>query len=432
MKPSSYRLPPELHEEAGTRLQEIAEALRRPHDEWVLSQRPDDTGLRSISLALGRGGSAVFFAWLHRAGLGIPEDRDRALSLLEDSIGLLPESNMDASALCGFPSVAWTVEHVLRVVNEKTEDDLCADIDDALLEGLHDPTFVPAYDLIDGLAGHGVYAIERWGRPLALPLATAVLDRLERTVVEQKVGHSWPSGMMTRTAQGKDVEIDETYFNLGMSHGIPGVIAVLARFMRFPELRDRSRALLEPCVHWFREQTLPESRRTAETGLFPDFVSAAYDSDPARVAWCYGDPGVAAALYAASRALEDRESRDLALEALHAASHRRGENTSVTDDGLCHGTAGVAHVFAGLHAATGDNDAREAADYWFSELLRREVDLPNIAGFRTYCYERKVDGEFIEDPAWLTGAAGVGLVLISALAETTPNWDRALLLDQDW
>ena len=149
-----------LRSQAITRLREISEALDRPYDGWILARPGDDRGLRSVSLALGRCGVAVFYAWLDRAGLD-ERAAERASRFLGEAIDLLPSQSMDASFLCGFPGVAWTTEHVLRLLGQMPLEDPNADIEDALLGGLDDPTFVPAYDLIDGLAGHGVYALER-------------------------------------------------------------------------------------------------------------------------------------------------------------------------------------------------------------------------------------------------------------------------------
>ncbi|MCA9728460.1 MAG: hypothetical protein KC729_12300, partial [Candidatus Eisenbacteria bacterium] len=121
-----------LREEALRRLAELARELERPYETWALSQRPDDTGLRTTSLALGRCGLALFYAWLWKTGL---DDRagDLAARFLEEAIDLLPSQSMDASFLCGFPGVAWTAEHVLSVLDEIPDEDPNSGIDEALL-----------------------------------------------------------------------------------------------------------------------------------------------------------------------------------------------------------------------------------------------------------------------------------------------------------
>lgn len=436
MQPGTRRSPllhGALRHEAEARVRELARALAQPHDEWVLARRPDATGLRSVSLALGRCGTVCFDLWMGRTGR---DDTaiDRAIAALEHSISVLPSLTMDLSVLCGFPSVAWTTEHVLRVLDQHPtpDEDINADIDAAILEALRDPLIPIAYDLIDGLAGLGVYALERRERPTALVLMNAILDRLERTACSQSVGLAWPSGQSTRRAQGKEVPADDAYFNLGLSHGVPGVVGCLARLHQVQEIRDRVTPLLEGSAAWLCAQR--PAGAPGNGGWYPDFVAAGVDSEPARLAWCYGDPGVAVSIVAAGRALARADLVEFGLEVAHAAAARDVATSSVVDDGICHGTAGLVHVFHRLYRATGDPTCREAALAWLGRLLRRKDDRPNIAGFSTLCFERERAGEIIEDPAWLTGAAGVGLVLLSALTDPgdpMPDWDRPLLLDLD-
>ncbi len=147
------------------------------------------------------------------------------------------------------------------------------------------------------------------------------------------------------------------------------------------------------------------------------------------MAWCYGDPGVAAAFAAAGESLDDRALRAFALDVAHAAARRPVESSGVVDAGLCHGAAGVAHVFHRLWRASGDPVCRDAALAWFERALERVADRPNVAGFATFGFERRREGEYVEDPGLLTGAAGTGLALVAAVSRRAPEWDRFLLLD---
>lgn len=416
------------------RVLEIAHALQRPHDEWVLSQRPDQSGLRTISLALGRAGTATFEAWLYRSGLDEAAG-DRALGHLSTIVELLPSATMDLSLLCGFPGVAWTVEHLVEVLGLELGHDVNAAIDATILEALDDPATSPAYDLIDGLAGLALYALQRRDTASGARLLHEVLDRLEAASAPNRGGISWPTGAITRTAHRMEIPADEGYFNLGLSHGVPGAIASLARLHAHGDVRERIRPLLRASVDWLRDRR--PAGDPGDGGLYPDFVADGVASEPARLAWCYGDPGVAATFVGAGRALDDPRLIDFGVEVAHAAARRdpTPEKSSVVDDGVCHGTAGLAHVFHRIHRATGDATCRDASLFWLDRLLERNDDVPNIAGCTTFCFERTLDGETIEDPAWLTGAAGVGLVLLSMLSDPDdrlPHWDGPLLLDLDF
>jgi hypothetical protein len=68
--------------------------------------------------------------------------------------------------------------------------------------------------------------------------------------------------------------------------------------------------------------------------------------------WCLGDLSIAVALLAASEAFEHRQWYDTALESALTASEHPTEFSGVIDAGLCHGAAGVGHVFNRLHGKT--------------------------------------------------------------------------------
>ena len=109
--------------EAEARIAEIAAALSGDADAWPMSNTVNPNGIRTISLGLGRCGLALFHAWRHRA-LAAEGSADTAMRLLGEAIEGLPSATMDESLYCGFPGVAWTTEHVLRVLaacaNNKT------------------------------------------------------------------------------------------------------------------------------------------------------------------------------------------------------------------------------------------------------------------------------------------------------------------------
>jgi hypothetical protein len=80
----------------------------------------------------------------------------------------------------------------------------------------------------------------------------------------------------------------------------------------------------------------------------------------------------------------------------------------VVDASICHGSAGLAHIFNRLYQATGQSVFRSAAEEWLQHLVE------------TWCPDA--------EPGLLTGAAGVGLVLLAASTPHEPRWDRLFLL----
>ena len=144
----------------------------------------------------------------------------------------------------------------------------------------------------------------------------------------------------------------------------------------------------------------------------------------ARTAWCYGDPGVAAASWSAARRL-GTPTRD--AEALaRACAIREPALCGVRDAGLCHGALGLAHLNNRFFQASRDPVFRDAARAWFARGLAMRRPGEGVAGFFA------VEGDDARQraaPGFLDGAAGIGLALIAGLQPTEPGWDRLLLCD---
>src|SRR5262249_30350792 len=105
---------------------------------------------------------------------------------------------------------------------------------------------------------------------------------------------------------------------------------------------------------------------------------------PSRVAWCYGDLGVSAALLRASRCVDEPRWEKEAIAIARKEATRFDDTTGIRDAGLCHGTAGVAHIFNRMFQATGDVLLGDASRFWFERTLMMRQDGAGIAGYRVY------------------------------------------------
>jgi lantibiotic modifying enzyme len=211
------------------------------------------------------------------------------------------------------------------------------------------------------------------------------------------------------------------YTNLGLAHGVPGVVAILARYITAGVDVARARVLLDAAMAFLRSVSGPRagSRFAAWLPSSP--------SSTARVAWCYGDLGVAVAMMSAATATGREEWRRDAIELALGMAARPFATSQVIDTGLCHGAAGAAHLFNRLAQATGEAELARAADTWFAQTLAMRNDQP-IAGF-----PRGVLTD--NEPGWeagadlLTGATGIALALHAAISPIEPAWDQLLLSD---
>src|SRR5262249_34331610 len=151
------------------------------------------------------------------------------------------------------------------------------------------------------------------------------------------------------------------YYNLGLAHGVPGVLGLLGRVCATGVARGKARSLLDGAVRWLLDQDGP--------GSFPYWAAPGAAGDTARLAWGYGDPGVAAALAGAAGRVADRAGDAAARGLARRAAERPSEESGVKDAGLCHGSAGLAHLFNRMFHATGEPRLAEAARSWFEQTL---------------------------------------------------------------
>ena len=89
-------------------------------------------------------------------------DEQVALEGLERAIGALADDSAGPSLCSGFAGVAWATAHLQRLLGlEASPDDPNQEIDQALEKVLDPSATVLPSELLYGLAGIGVYYLER-------------------------------------------------------------------------------------------------------------------------------------------------------------------------------------------------------------------------------------------------------------------------------
>jgi lantibiotic biosynthesis protein len=375
------------------------------------------------SLCRGQAGLALFHTWLARTGR-TPQADVLAWKSLEEAIDGVSTQAMNPSLWGGFTGVAWAAELVDSLLDPDPEDRNEA-VDEALLGLLSRADSSPTpYDLVVGHTGLGVYALQRYPRPAAIECLRLVVERLSEGVRRDEDGFSW----WTPPEEILDQEARKQYptgrADLGVAHGMAGVIALLGSICGAGVEEATARPLLEGAVRWLLAHSMP----TQAGPTFPLWVAPGYRPWPARSAWCYGDPGIAAALFTAARGAGDPGWEQAAVALACRAAERPPTETGIVDACFCHGTAGLAHIYNRMYQATGEPKLGQAASYW----LERTLDFYRLARSSG---ESWVQGS--RDPArqepWtgidvVDGAAGVALVLLAAATSIEPIWDRMFLV----
>jgi lantibiotic modifying enzyme len=384
--------------------------------------------LEGGSLAGGAAGLAMLYAQLAlvRPGEGWEA---RAHEALDQAIAFLGSSVMGPGLYSGFTGIAWTLDHLRGTLPSLAEDsgeDPNGEIDEALLGYLDQSPWTADYDLISGLAGYAAYGLGRLDRPGGRAVLARALARLEESREDRDGGVTWHTPPSLLPAWQRELN-PSGYYNLGLAHGVPAVLVVLARAAAAGH--EAARPVLEQAVAWLLAQRLPPGLG----GCFANVVpagDASREPTASRVAWCYGDLGLAVALLITAREAGRPDWEVHALDVARCAAAQPLEAAGVRDGGLCHGAAGNAHLFNRLYQATREAVFREAALRYTDLLLDLRREGRGIGGFEAWMPGREDAGEpWRTVPGLLEGGAGIALALLALLHPVVPAWDRFLLVD---
>lgn len=215
------------------------------------------------------------------------------------------------------------------------------------------------------------------------------------------------------------------YVNMGLAHGLPGVLAALsiarAGGYRRPGLGTLIRELADYVAG---AATFDGHGPVWGTGVAVDASGTELPPRPgaAQTAWCYGTPGVAVALLHAATALDDDGLRRRATDAFASVLTRFADRPTIPSATLCHGAAGLLMICA-MFAEEGDATAVAALPALTGHLLTHcDPELP--LGVR----DLEQPGVLLDSPGLLSGAAGVALALWTVGAAADRDWLHALLL----
>lgn len=276
-----------------------------------------------------------------------------------------------------------------------------------------------ASDAINGLAGIGraLLTAVTAGQPAAEPGLLAALQALTTMITTP---HGSRPGWWLPAALHLSPKLTDSSGSAatGMAHGIAGPLAVLAIASARGWTVPGQDAAIRHASQWLLDWKADGTHR------WPTSVSGAeLDAGAARLsgrqdAWCYGTPGISAALAHAGRTLNDEALTGLSDAALASLATRPTRTWDTDGPTLCHGYAGVLQCAADRHPDLADSAANAIGTA--------------VAPNRPFAIAHTDNGTPTDDPGFLTGAAGTALALADHGRLPSPavsdRWDCILLL----
>jgi len=340
------------------------------------------------------------------------QQAETILDSLLDEINAGLTSATYCDGLAGLASMlSYLVEH--NILDEGAEDFL-KQCDVALHSAFLKAAGQANLDYLHGALGMGFYFLHRH---LATP---AVADTLVQVGEE-----------VLRLLEPTLEPTPGQYINCGMAHGQVAGLMFLTGYLRVAPQPERVRATIQAIVaQVLRYKTADPASRAQ----FPSIVLLQEDTTKFETVydipngWCYGDTMISLGLLAASEVLHDEALRAEALDiALRSTERDTPRKALIIDGAMCHGTAGLAHLYKKWHQATGHPQFRASYEYWIDQTLVMANRPDGPGGFQ----KNMGDGTYTSTYGLLDGVCGIGLVLADFVADSPDepsDWDRFFAL----
>lgn len=212
--------------------------------------------------------------------------------------------------------------------------------------------------------------------------------------------------------------------NFGMAHGIPAVLKFCLQCYKKNVCAAEAKKLALDIADFLKSNVKENISRS----MFPNILTIDEQSTGySRVGWCYGDLSIGFILYQAGMAFNDLELKEFATKIMiHTSKRRTEEETLVKDAGICHGSAGIAHIYNKMWHYTQNSIFKETCDFWIQKTLDFSMHQDAFAGYKAYAPTES--GKHMNSFGLLNGVSGIGLVLISYLTGDF-SWDYCLMLN---
>lgn len=437
------------------KIQEMAERFRCPDQVKAAVLDPENCNPNppyktkplmwgDLSLAAGFPGVLLLIQALHQMDPAAKWDDTAHLYVLKIRDAIEKEKWPPCSLHGGIAGVCFALLQVSQQrtryqrLLEKLEDYLIRNVVESyflplrynLDHGLPSPYFT--YDLISGIVGIGLYALLCLDQERFVLFSEEIVQLLIRLVQPIKVdGRFVPGWYLPSEMQGTDEEKQEYpkgNFNLGLAHGVPGILGLLALALERSVSMPGQKEAMETIAYWLLEKQLISERGIswpARVSWEEEVLGVARESH-CRDAWCYGAPGVARAMYLAGSALKNEQMKKNALLAAQSIFDRPPNEWGVYSPTICHGVGGLLLIAHLMGKETQDAKLQKQA----KDLEKRVWDFyqPEAPfGFPDLNPQKGGGFAFLNKAGLLEGADGVLLTLLTVSGHRS-SWHYPFLV----
>ncbi|MEZ4905911.1 MAG: lanthionine synthetase C family protein [Spirosomataceae bacterium] len=369
------------------------------------------------SLMGGKMGYALFEAYYNQL-FGV-EDDSRLWKYVSDSLNQVQEDQMIHSFAGGISGVAWAFLHLYNQGLLQEEELDAEGIVEGLDEGLFEVSMLLLkdgdFDYLHGGLSACLYFLERKPSAQVESYVEQIVTQLSEIAVRFPNGDiSWKFRNFNQYTLA-----NAPTCNLGLSHGTASIVAVLSLLYERGYARELCKELIEGNLQW-----MWRVRNKASYSIFPNTVTDEPQEQESRLAWCYGDLGIANTFWLAGEKLQNQTWKDVANQTILNSATRQDENMRIHDAPFCHGAMGASYIFRKFAKRLAKPLLEVTADVWLQKALDFALPKDQKDVFLSYRGEKM---GYEPNLSILDGEASIGMVLLSEMGASTA-WDRFLLL----
>lgn len=377
-----------------------------------------------IGVLIGLSGLSMF-KFYYSKYLDNNDSAKLGLEILVNCIERINDGYNHTTYCSGIAGFGWTLDHLKRegfidFDNDKLLTQLDEFLESVMISNMQDGY----YDFLHGALGHAYYFLARYKTTKLTRLKEKYkfillkfIDLLSDKGVKDEEGkYKWISKL--------DINSNEKGYNLSLSHGISSIVGILTKLNQYDDFRMKTEKILVGSIKYILN--------TKEEGFesfscFPSWVSKNPENKgPRRLAWCYGDLGIAIRLWYASIILKDYELKNISVKILnHASKRTASKNSMVIDASICHGSYGNAQIFYRAYQETNLLNFKKTKDFWIQDGLEKAIHKNGFAGYKQWS---GVEKKWTSETSLLEGVSGIGLVILDYLSDYDSKWDESLMI----
>ncbi|KIA95637.1 MULTISPECIES: lanthionine synthetase LanC family protein [unclassified Flavobacterium] len=366
-------------------------------------------------------GALLFFAtYYNYSGENIY--KQKSLILLDKLFEVFSDFELPTGLLEGFDGIGWVI-HYLKKCNIIESEELIDDLDSYLIQSIRLNITNNNYDLLYGSIGKIQYLInsDRCKELFVVELVNGIVEKLYETKVEINGLIYWH-------------ELDSEKVNLGLAHGLPSILLFLLRLKELGYQNPLIIKMINGILRSFKKFKNKVPNMSSYGVCYP--ISKKLNSH-SRLAWCYGDLGIAYALMYTSKVLKSKKVEEESKEMINLILNRGISDSGLVhfndysffDTGFCHGISGISYFLYKFNELLPSQSIEDSLVYWEMELLKN-IDTQLSINTPIYYpkFRQDLDKTYtIDKENLLNGICGVGLVLLS-LKYKRADWSDIFLL----